>query len=30
VDTGKMHLHNIQMHAMPACLCVDIKETILH
>ena len=24
VDTGKMHLHNVQMHDMPACLCADI------
>ncbi len=24
VDTGKMHLHNVLMHDMPACLCADI------
>lgn len=29
VDTGTMYLHNIQMHAMLACLCVSIVETIL-
>ncbi len=26
VDTGKMHMHNIQMYAMPACWCVDITR----